>query len=233
MAVHFDQIVPWGRLRAEYELMFDLSAMDFSGGVLDCGGGPSSFTAEIHRQGYRAVSVDPIYSYSGLEIRSRFEATAGPMLAQVRATPNDWVWSFHGDPDGLLANRRSALEKFLADYETGLRERRYVAGELPALPFDAGSFGLALCSHLLFLYSDLLSADFHIRALRELCRVAREVRVFPLLTLQRKPSPHLSSVRAGLEKDGWATDVIRVNYEFQRGSNEMLRVGRTGDLRKS
>jgi hypothetical protein len=37
--VHFDQIVPWGRSRREYELMFRLTSQDLSGGVLDYGGG--------------------------------------------------------------------------------------------------------------------------------------------------------------------------------------------------
>ena len=224
MAVHFDQIVPWGRLRSEYELMFNLTASDLSGGVLDCGGGPASFAAEAAAGGYRVVSVDPIYTCSGPQIRARFDAVAGPMLAQVRATPNDWTWSFHRDPDDLLTNRRMALEKFLADYEPGLSEQRYVVGELPSLPFDSGSFGVAVCSHLLFLYSDLLSVDFHIRALQELCRVAAEVRVFPLLTLKRELSPHLAAVRSLLEAGGCQTEVVCVNYELQRGGNRMLRV---------
>jgi hypothetical protein len=226
MAVHFNQIVPWGRLRGEYELMFDLSAADLSKGVLDCGGGPSSFTAELSASGHRAVSVDPIYTFSGSEIRMRFEAVTDSMLAQIRATPDDWVWSYHRNPDGLLVNRRAALERFLADYETGLRESRYLVGELPNLPIASGSFGLAVCSHLLFLYSDLLSEKFHIRAVQELCRVAREVRVFPLLTLSRQPSPHLSAVRSAVEAEGYATELVRVSYEFQRGGNQMLRIFR-------
>lgn len=224
MAVDFDRVVPWGRLRQEYELMFKLTAADLAGGVLDCGGGPASFTAELSTDGYRAVSVDPIYACSGSEIRSRFEAAAGPMLTQIRDSPNDWVWNFHRNPDHLLANRRLALDKFLADYDSGLRQRRYIIGELPALPFAPGSFGIAVCSHLLFLYSDLLSADFHVLALRELCRVAREVRVFPLLTLKRERSPHLRGVRSELEKDGRLVEVVRVDYELQRGGNEMLTI---------
>lgn len=44
MAVHIDQIVPWGRAYNEYRLMFSLSAQNLSSGVLDCGGGPASFT---------------------------------------------------------------------------------------------------------------------------------------------------------------------------------------------
>lgn len=226
MAVHLDQIVPWGRSCNEYYRMFSLSAQNLSGGVLDCGGGPASFTVELSACGHRAVSVDPIYAYSGSEILARFEATVEPMLSQVRATPDDWTWSYHHDPDDLLANRRAALESFLADYEQGLRERRYIVGELPSLPFASGSFRLAVCSHLLFLYSDLLSETFHIESLRELCRVAHEVRVFPLLTLRREPSPHLAAVRSAVDAEGWTSEVVCVNYELQRGGNQMLRVFR-------
>jgi len=226
MAVSFDQIVPWGRSRKEYELMFGLSSDDLSRGVLDCGGGPASFTAELSASGLRAVSVDPIYAYSGLEIQSRFEKIVQPMIAQVRATPDDWIWSYHRDPADLCANRRAALEGFLADYEQGLQARRYIAGELPSLPFDAGSFGLTVCSHLLFLYSDLLTEDFHIRAVTELCRVADEVRIFPLLTLARKPSPHLAAVQVAVRSLGMASKVMRVDYELQRDGNEMLRIFR-------
>jgi SAM-dependent methyltransferase len=227
MAVQLDQIVPWGRSRREYDLMFGLTPALLSQGVLDCGGGPASFTAEVTAAGYRAVSADPIYAYSGAQIRARFEAAADSMLAQIHATPDDWIWSFHRNPEDLLANRFAALDAFLVDYDKGLQQRRYIVAELPSLPFESGSFGLAVCSHLLFLYSDLLSADFHVRAVRELCRVANEVRIFPLLTLRAKPSPHIDAVRSALGADGWASDVVRVDYELQRGGNEMLRIFRS------
>lgn len=226
MGVHLEQIVPWGRSRNEYDLMFRLAARDLSDGVLDCGGGPASFTAELSACGHRVVSVDPIYAHSSSSIRARFEATVEPMLSQVRATPGDWTWSYHRDPEDLLANRRAALERFLADYEHGLRNRRYIVGELPSLPFASGSFGLAVCSHLLFLYSDLLSEAFHTESLRELCRVAHEVRVFPLLTLRGEPSPHLTAVRSALDAEGWISEIVGVDYELQRGGNQMLKVFR-------
>jgi hypothetical protein len=194
--------------------------------VLDCGGGPASFTAEMSASGLRAVSVDPIYAYSGMEIQTRFETVVQPLMAQVRATPEDWTWIYHRDPDDLCANRRAALKEFLADYDQGLQSRRYIAAELPSLPLDSSSFGLAVCSHLLFLYSDLLAEDFHIQAVAELCRVAEEVRIFPLLTLSRKPSPHLVAVQSAMRSQGWLSEVVRVDYELQRGGNEMLRIFR-------
>ena len=215
--------------------MFDLSAPDLAGGVLDCGGGPSSFTAESSACGFRAVSVDPIYAFSGSEIRARFEVIVDSMLSQVRATPGDWTWSYHRSPDDLLATRRTALEKISGGLREWFARGPVSCGELPSLPFAPASFGLALCSHLLFLYSDLLTEDFHIRAARELCRVAREARIFPLLTQSRQPSPHLAAVRSALDADGCNTEVVRVSYEFQRGGNQMFKafLNMTGRLYKS
>lgn len=224
MAIELNQIVPWGRSRAEYEQMFQLRAADLAGGVLDCGGGPASFTAELCADGCRALSVDPIYAHSSAEIRARFEAIAEPMLRQVRATPDDWVWSYHRSPEDLLSVRRTVVARFLTDYDAAARARRYLIGELPRLPLVSGSFGLALCSHLLFLYSDLLNQAFHVQSVRELCRVAREVRVFPLITLSHAPSPHLVPVRNALHADGRNTEILRVPYELQRGGNQMLRI---------
>jgi hypothetical protein len=222
MPLHLDQVVPWGRTRAEYDRMFCLAPEDIAGGVLDCGGGPSSFTAEAAQAGLPVVSMDPIYTLPGEAIRDRFEAIAPPMLAHVRATPEKWAWTYHRDPDDLLANRRKALGRFLADYEA--TPSRYVAGMLPNLPFAPRSFGLAVCSHLLFLYSDLLSEAFHVTATLELCRVAREVRIFPLLDLNGETSPYVDAVCSALLSRGWTTEILQVDYELRRGGNKMLRI---------
>jgi ubiquinone/menaquinone biosynthesis C-methylase UbiE len=224
MAMRLDQIIPWGRTRAEYELMFGLSPDELRERTLDCGGGPASFAAEMTTAGHSVVAVDPIYSFSGEEIKARFEATIETVLTQVRATPDDWTWSYHRDPENLRANRIAAMERFLADYPTGIANRRYVLGELPKLPFPDQTFDRALCSHLLFLYSDALPAEFHVQSVRELCRVAREVRIFPLLNLKRELSPHLAAVRSTLAQEGWSSQVVTVRYELQRGGNQMLRI---------
>jgi hypothetical protein len=200
---------------------------DYATGVLDCGGGPASFIAELRNSGVRAVSVDPICGLSAAEIQARFEAVVEPMMAQVCAKPGDWVWTYHRDPDNLRRNRREAFNRFLTDFHAGLREGRYITGALPGLAFNSQSFGLAFCSHLLFLYSDRLSEEFHIRSVLELGRVAAEVRLFPLLTLTGEQSPYLASVRAATQAAGWSSEIVRVDYELQRGGNQMLRVFRS------
>jgi hypothetical protein len=85
-------------------------------------------------------------------------------------------------------------------------------------------FDLAICSHLLFLYSEQLTAKFHISSIKELCRVASEVRVFPLLELGAKTSRHLQTVTDGLTAEGYSVTIVPVPYEFQRGGNQMMKV---------
>jgi len=90
------------------------------------------------------------------------------------------------------------------------------------LPFRNREFSLALCSHLLFLYSEQLSGEFHVASIKELCRVASESRIFPLLELGARQSRHLAQVMEKLEQDHYHVAIRKVAYEFQKGGNEML-----------
>ena len=122
------------------------------------------------------------------------------------------------------AARLAAMDQFLSDYDDGKPDGRYVIGELPVLPFEAGSFDLALCSHFLFLYSDNFSLEFHRKAIDEMCRVATEARIFPLLNYNSQPSPYVEPLLKDLADAGYEPTVVKVPYEFQRGGNQMLRV---------
>jgi hypothetical protein len=220
------EIVPWGRSHAEYVAMFGLSSSDLCKSILGCGDGPAGFNAGQTARGGRVVSVDPIYEFGGAEIGRRFEEAAPGIISQLRRTEADWVWTHHTSPDQLLDTRRQALRAFLEDYGRSRAEGRYLTASLPCLPFADRAFGLALCSHLLFVYSGILSEQFHVDSVLELCRVADEVRLFPLLALDHRPSPHLSSVLGAVTARGLRVQVVRVPYEFQPGGNEMLLVRR-------
>ncbi len=86
------------------------------------------------------------------------------------------------------------MDRFLVDFPSGLAADRYRTDALPHLAFGDNRFDFALCSHFHFLYSDQLPADFHVAAIREMCRVAREARVFPLLGAYEAPSAHVEPV---------------------------------------
>jgi hypothetical protein len=55
-------------------------------------------------------------------------------------------------------------------------------------------------------------------------RVAKEVRIFPLLTLENEKSPYVEKIMKELELTGFKTQIVKTNYEFQHGANEMLMV---------
>jgi hypothetical protein len=57
-----------------------------------------------------------------------------------------------------------------------------------------------------------------------MCRVAAEVRIFPLVTLAGRPSPHVDPIREEVMQAGLLATVEDVPYEFQRGARSMLRV---------
>ncbi|MDA8165121.1 MAG: hypothetical protein M0017_08850 [Desulfobacteraceae bacterium] len=224
MPFTLSDIVPWGRSFEEYRAMFALTEADLGRSVLGCGDGPAAFNAGVSRRGGRVVSVDPIYQFSAGEIRTRIEATFETVLEQTRRNAATFVWDRIGSVEELGRVRQAAMDEFLADYEAGRLQGRYFAAGLPALPFVDCQFDLALCSHLLFLYSEQLSLSFHVLALRELCRVAAEVRVFPLLALDGRPSRHLEGVLAALGNSGLTAAIEPVDYEFQKGGNRMLRI---------
>jgi hypothetical protein len=227
-----NEVIPWGRSFEEYRRMFALTGDDLGGTILGCGDGPASFNAEATALGQRVVSFDPIYAFSAAEIERRVEESHDPVISQVKQNPGGFVWGYSRDPDHLGECRLAAMRRFLADFDQGKKEGRYVAASLPTLPFAGGPFSLALVSHLLFLYSELLDLDFHVAALEELLRVAGEVRVFPLLGLDRRWSPHVGPVKEHLTRAGFGVEVAAVEYEFQKADdhagNRMMRVRRYG-----
>ncbi len=228
MTFTLSQVVPWGRSFAEYAAMFALTDVDLDGRILGCGDGPASFNAVLTRRGGHVVSVDPLYRFSQDDIRERIRQTYAEVMEQTRKNAHEFVWTSIQSIDELGRLRTSAMEEFLSDYPQGASEGRYVEGELPHLPFGDKSFDLAVCSHLLFLYSQHLSADFHVEAIKEMCRVASEARLFPLLELGMVESRHLRAVRERLTADGYSASIETVPYEFQRGGHQMMRVKSAG-----
>jgi hypothetical protein len=221
-----EQVVPWGRSFSEYERIFALDASDLEKPILGCGDGPASFNAEASKRGHRVVSCDPLYQFSASEIEQRVEETYETVVGQTREHRHQFVWNEFISPEQLGKHRLAVMRRFLTDYEEGKREGRYVAAGLPELPFRDSTFGFALCSHFLFLYTAQLSLDFHLASLTELCRVAPEVRVFPLLDLHAQESSYVDPAIEYLTAQGLHARRVRVPYEFQVGGHTALFVSR-------
>lgn len=222
MPIQYKEIVPWGRSLDEYQRMFALTHADLPRKILGCGDGPASFNMEWTQLGGQVTSFDPLYHFGRAEIEQRITETYATVLEQTRGNQEKFIWEAIPSVEALGEIRMTAMRNFLADYETGKIAARYIPGELPIVPFPDQSFDLALSSHFLFLYSDNLSLDFHLAAIREMLRVAREVRIFPLLDANARPSVHLPGVLDAFR--AFQPQVVRVNYEFQRGGNQMLKL---------
>jgi hypothetical protein len=219
-----EKVVPYGRSLDEYIKMFNLTDSDLQKRILGIGDGPASFNAEGTKLGYCLISIDPIYEFTGAEILDRFNQVMDGIITQVRNTPDSWVWSYHSSIEALRESRIQTIYRFIEDYELGQKEGRYLAEELPNLKFPNQTSDLALCSHLLFLYSDLLSYQFHLDGILEMLRVSQEVRIFPLLNLNLERSLHLEPIIQNLTERGYAATIEKVDYEFQKGGNEMLAI---------
>jgi hypothetical protein len=217
-------VFSWGRSLDEYQRMFQLSAQDLDSRIIGCGDGPASFNAEMKRLGHKVVSIDPAYALTKEQIQGQIEEAQDTIISYCKARPRKFVWSYFRDPDDLQRHRLRVMRAFLEDFDAGVKERRYVTGSLPAIGFAAREFDLALCSHLLFLYSDSLSLEFHLTSIREMCRVAKEVRIYPLVDMSSKKSRHLKPLIRQLNREGFNTEPVKVPYEFLRGGNKMLRV---------
>ncbi len=223
MSLNLDEVIPLGRCLGEYSKMFSLEPSDLELAILDCAGGAASFNAEMTRQGQKVISCDPHYQRTPVEIGDLIQKTYHTVIdlsSQIYAYGGN---NYFESPEQLANVRRNATHEFLEDFPSGLQEGRYVTASLPVLPFENGQFDLALCSH--FLFTDPhLSEKFHLEAITEMCRVAKQVRVFPLLDRYGGISEHLNPIVTELRNRSFHVEIPKVAYQFQIGGNEMLRV---------
>jgi len=224
MGIAYESVVPWGRSYPEYVDMFNLTPSDLNKSILSCGDGPASFNSSMNQKGKNVVSIDPVYSLSRTEIEKRIDETCKIVMAQTKNNQDKFEWSGIGSVEELFKIRMESMKEFLSDYEVGKHANRYITAELPFLPFESNQFDLALSSHFLFLYTENLSLEFHLKSIDEMLRVSKEVRIFPLLDMNAITSPYVNPVIRRFSRKGYDVETVRVNYEFQKGGNLMLKI---------
>ncbi|WP_370981131.1 SAM-dependent methyltransferase [Agaribacterium sp. ZY112] len=224
--MNLNDVVPWGRSLREYQQMFSLNQSDLDKRILGCSDGPASFNAELTKKGGKAVSIDPTYQFEKHELEARITEVYDQVMAQMRANQEHYIWKDIESVDALGKTRMSSMKAFIDDYEQGKQAGRYQYQALPSLNFKDNEFDLALCSHYLFLYSEHVSYKQHLLSILELCRVASEVRIYPLLTLANKTSPYLSDIITELDKKALSCSLVKVYYQFQKGATQMLVIKR-------
>jgi len=224
MAFRLDNIVPWGRSFDEYVRMFGLTSDELALSILSCGDGPAGFNSEMNKRGNKVISCDPIYQFTAEQLQMRIKESYETVMTEAYKNKDNFVWDIIKSPEELGRVRMEAMEGFLADFKKGKQEGRYLVESLPSLPFEDKAFDLALCSHFLFLYTEQLSLEFHRASIAEMCRVANEVRIFPLIDMDLKGSRYVDIIRTKFTEAGYSVEIKTVPYEFQRDGNEMMKI---------
>lgn len=219
-----NKLVVWGHHLEEYKEMFDLTQADLCGNILEFGCGPSAFNAELAGIATLRVSCDPLFNLDKDTLRSKATLIVADMGEQIKEEQAQFDFSAYGDLSGFMKKRREGLDIFFADYLTGKAENRYLGVSELKLPFDDFTFDFALSSHYLFADLDEQDSDFYVRAIIELARVAKEVRIFPLIDRHGQPSPCLGPVLLNLQQQNYGVEVRTVPYQLQPKGNAMLRI---------
>jgi SAM-dependent methyltransferase len=216
-------VVLLGRTFEEYRRYFLLDPDCFVGKrVFDVAGGVSSFCAEGNKLGIKVTAFDPISSSE--KIRQRSEPDLESVYQSIARVPT-YRWGFYKNPDYMRALRERASNMFFTDFQ--IHPERYVAGQLPRLPFADREFDLTLVSYLLFAYQDRFDYAFHRDSILEIMRVTRgEARIYPTVTFEAQPSEYVPMLRADPTLRQFSFTEVKTDFEFLVNSNSFLKVTR-------
>lgn len=224
MTIPYRDILLWGHSFDAYTRMFKLSDEDLKSKILDCCSGPSSFNAILTSKGGHVISTDPLFSLHKKQLEARIENVFQEMLEIVEAHKQRFTWDEIQSPKELAKIRRENIQIFLDDFDKGVKEGRYITATPPDLHFKHYQFDLALCSHYFFANCPDQSTDFHVKAVANLCDIAKEVRIFPLLDSTGEIPKIVGPVTQGLHQAGLGVEIKASPYKFQEKGNAMLRV---------
>jgi SAM-dependent methyltransferase len=223
--LQLDRVVLLGRTFEEYRRYFLLEPHELIGKtILDVAGGVSSFCAEANNFGIKVTAFDSIYSLSREKIRERSDRDLESVYRSIGLAPT-YRWGFYKNPDYMRVLREGASAIFFFDFKDHLQ--RYVAGELPRLPFAEGEFDLTFVSYLLFAYQDRFDYDFHRNSILEIMRVTRrEARTYPTVTFEAQRSEYIPMLQSDSALQVFEFAEIETDFEFLVNSNSYLKVTR-------
>lgn len=223
------RLVLWGHHLDEFIDMFDLSATDLKKRFFEYTCGATAVNAELTALGGHCVSYDAWFELDRESLAKEIAHQFDSRIREFQAQQQILDLSRYGSFEQLIAYRQEGIATFLADYEQGRLDKRYVPDWTPhqvpqKLPFKHGSFDIALVAHAFFSDVPYQTIDDHLFMIEELARVAKEVRIFPLVDAEGIPSPCLGPVLLGLQQANFGAEVREVTYHLQPKGNAMLRV---------
>ncbi|HVT62287.1 MAG TPA: hypothetical protein VHD33_02220 [Legionellaceae bacterium] len=219
-----NRTVLWGHHLDEYQDMFDLSETASTQKFLEFQSGASAFQFELRQIAAHLVSYDAWFDLKQSQLQEQIERSFAERLTQIQSRQQEFDFSRYGSLEKLVAYRRQGIEMFLQDYTNGHAEGRYLFAQSTTLPFPAFFFDYALSAHHFFSTVAPQTVEYHVTMIQELARIAKEVRIFPLVDANGIPSPLLGPVILSLQQKNYGIEVRDVLYHLQPKGNAMLRI---------
>lgn len=211
-----------GRTFEEYYKMFDLKSIDKNEKILDVASGVSSFCAEANANGYNVTAADRVYEFNPEEIEEKCSKDLKETMEKVSTIKELYKWDFFKDIEQLKSHRERAYRGFIKDFKLR-KEDRYISSEFPSNNFKENQFDVSLISHFLFLYDEHMNYEFHKQIINEIIRITKkEIRIFPIANLKAQRSPFIEKFMKDEDFNNCKIDIVKVDYEFIKGGNEML-----------
>lgn len=184
------------------EQMFELKINQLPKKTLFVPSGLTSIGAELAQAKHEAVCADVIYGLGSFELEKR-------ILDLMRDASLDCERR-GGDPE-IISLWQGVVNAFWADFQAGKNAGRYVGfSDILNLPFRDGEFDLACCAGVL-----IEDQTAMLNLIKELLRVAHEVRIFPELLIGENVKQNLALVLLVLQQQDFGVELH---------ANAMLRV---------
>lgn len=211
----------WAYNLADYESFFALTEQDKQGKILDCNAGATCFTAQMRRAGKEVIAFDPLYRLPLNELKAVFEQAKRDLCTKIHIQLKYDQWAHYFTLQEIQEMQEENIATFFEHFE---KEKNYYCSDnLLDLPFEDQTFDLALCAN--FLCDTNYSPDFmgFINNIKTLARIAKEVRVFPLLDKDHEVSSYLPPFVADFQKD-YILDIQEVPFDLQQNATEVLSI---------
>lgn len=214
----------WGHALLDYQAMFGLTEDHLEKKILDWGSGPSSFNVEMFERGNRVISCDELYGLPRNELEHDVADLFQAMLNRIEHHEEHFNWEEILSLDNFSRQRQQNINKFLSDIELGLAEKRYFPWPLNSLSFQPFEFDLALCPY--YFFGNRINEDLnaHVKILTELCQLAAEVRIYPIVNVSDSISPIVGPLVLALQQANITVEIREVACHFRKNGNAMLRL---------
>lgn len=214
----------WGLSYDDFVAMFALSDVDLKKKILNCMAAPSSFPAIARQKKYNVLTCSDVYGADHKTLQMRAQKEVERAIEFIKTNPKRYSGQVIETPDKYQEFLEENLHQFLSDYEKAKSLGLYSSEALPEVPFADHEFDLAICPHFVFGAGMNYSFDFQLNSILEMCRVAKEVRVFPLLDSDGEEPEQLSLLLQSLADKGFSTRVETVKYRLEAKGDTMLKV---------